>query len=76
MAAPATTLRFHSRLYTRQAINAAAEAYEGFATFAIAKDGAHYVVEITILDLEHEAVLADEFASYVLGETIELKKGA
>lgn len=69
-------LRFNSKLYVRKSIQEALEAYEGYAEGTIAKDGLYYLVTLTILDEETRDVLADEFANYVLGETIEVKRSA
>ena len=68
-----STLRFHSKLYARRAVQAAIEAYEDYADFELTKDGAYYVVAVTIKQQEHAAYLQDEFSNYVLGEEMELR---
>lgn len=67
------TLRFHSKLYQRRAIQAAIEAYEDFADFNLEKQDPYYVVEVSPKEQEDAAYLPDEFANYVLGEAHELR---
>jgi hypothetical protein len=69
----AASLKFHARLYPRKALQAAMAAYADFARFTLVREEAHFAVDIDVLEDEHRAFLPDEFANYVLAETIELK---
>jgi hypothetical protein len=64
-----TTLKFHSNIYNRDAINDAIEAYQEFAKAELQhkKDGEYYVVDFTVIDKENQNILADEFSNFVLG---------
>jgi len=45
--ATATTVKLHAALYTEAAISEAAAVFADFASFAVHRDGTHYVVEVT-----------------------------
>ncbi len=66
-------LRFDPDLYSGDAIEAAMSMYEGFAELSLDKQVDAYIVRLTSLGEHAEQTLADEFANYCLGSTIEAR---
>ncbi|MBR57781.1 MAG: hypothetical protein CMH54_06955 [Myxococcales bacterium] len=64
-------VRFHQRIYTKDAISDALEAFEEFGTYNTVEDGDYIVVEISEPDDDFSAVLPQEIANYVLANVIE-----
>lgn len=67
-------LRFSPELYAGSAIEEAAKVYTDFGSFQVEQQVDAYVVrvEVPAADAAHsEQTLADEFANYALGATIE-----
>lgn len=66
---PDVRLEFSTDLYAVSAVHNSVEAFEGFATFAVEVDERATVV--TLSETEGDAdVVANEFANFVLNETI------
>lgn len=66
--------RFHSDLYDGKAVDAAVRVYEAFGTFELEKAEEIFVVRISASAGVDEERLANEFANYALGTTIETRK--
>lgn len=66
-----TVLRFHKQLYSSEALTAAMEAYESFATIRRSEEAEHLVVELTCREDQDESWVAGEFSNYVLGGTVD-----
>lgn len=66
--------RFHSELYDGNAVDAAVRVYEGFGTFELEKAENAFIVRISANEGVDERLLANEFANYALGTTIESRK--
>ncbi|MGE0328451.1 MAG: HxsD-like protein [Polyangiaceae bacterium] len=66
-------LRFDPDLYTSEAIEAAVSVYAGFAELSLDKQVDAYIVRLTSSGDHEEQTLADEFANYALGSTIEAR---
>ncbi len=67
-------LRFNPELYAGSAVEAAAQVYADFGSFQVDQQVDAYVVRIEAAtgdDAPGEQTLADEFANYVLGVTVE-----
>jgi hypothetical protein len=62
-------LRFHRSIYAGEAIDAALQRFEGFATFEREIDGEHFVVRVN--GAADERRLAGELANFALGLTVE-----
>jgi hypothetical protein len=60
-------LRFNARIYKKQAIQAAINAYSDLARFKVKDNKKYTSIEITDVDPKFKRVLRDEFANYVLG---------
>lgn len=68
MAGNKTTIFFDKKLYSRNAIRRAAEAFRELADFGIGEVGLSYRVFVQGRDKEVGMQLADEFSNYVLAE--------
>ncbi len=66
-----STLRFHKELYSGMAVDAAMKRLERFATFEVAEDAKHWVVEVQAKRLEHQRQIELELGNFALGLTIE-----
>lgn len=66
--------RFHSDLYDGKAVDAAVRVYESFGSFELEKEQDTFVVRISANAGVDEERLANEFANYALGTTIEARK--
>ena len=66
----AETVRFDRTLYDGQAVQAALDAFAGFATLTLEDAADAWVVSIDSVAEKHRDVLADELANYVLAETV------
>ncbi|MCB9589000.1 MAG: hypothetical protein H6718_26545 [Polyangiaceae bacterium] len=66
-------IRFDPDLYIGEAIEAAVGVYGDFADLSLDKQVDAYVVRLTSRGEHEEQVLADEFANYCLGGTIEAR---
>lgn len=66
-----TALSFRIDLYSGFALDAAAKAFAEFASIALRSDAERYYVELSSKGDVDERRLADEFANYALGATIE-----
>lgn len=64
-------LRFHKQLYSEQALQVAAAAFQDFAQIDRADEADHLVVTFAARDAAQELELAGEFSNYVLGATID-----
>lgn len=68
-------LRFHKELYSAEALDRAAAAYEAFARVERADEAGYFVTRLTALPSEgDESETAAEFANYVLGATVDGRK--
>ncbi|MCA9633787.1 MAG: HxsD-like protein [Myxococcales bacterium] len=66
-------LRFDPELYSAEAIEGALVLYGDFAELSLDKQVDAYVVRLASRGEHPEQVLADEFANYCLGATIETR---
>lgn len=65
-------LRFHKELYSGFAVDEALKVFADYATFEQADETASWVVRLTTTDASvEERTIANEFANYALGLTIE-----
>ncbi len=69
-ASVAETVRFDRTLYDGQAVQAALDAFAGFATLTLEDAADAWVVSIDAVAEKHRDVFADELANYVLAETV------
>ena len=65
------TLQLHRKLYRASALNTAMEAFAELATISVQRDDRYFQVSFTEMDPDVEEVLVQEFANYVLAETVE-----
>ena len=70
------TVKLHHGLYRQEAIAAAAETFADFASFAIRRDGDHYVVDITDINSAVEGDVVAEFCNFALANTATLSKSS
>lgn len=71
MADTQATFAFHRSLYLPQAVRAAVEAFEGYVESATVEEGTHeLVVTLSGYDPGYGDAFGDEFANYVLGQTV------
>ena len=63
------TVRLHHTLYTQRAITDAAATFADFASFAVRRDGDHYVVEVTDIDTAVEGDVVAEFCNFALANS-------
>jgi len=71
------SLQFHTEVYSAKAIEEASAAFEEVATVQTSEQKPYFKVEITSAEADSdEQELADELANYILGLTIEEKRGA
>ena len=73
--ARSATVKLHRALYTQQAINAAAATFTDFASFAVHRDGDHYVVDVSNVNTEVEGDVVAEFCNFALANTATMGKG-
>lgn len=66
-----STLRFHKTLYSGLAVDAAMKRFERFATFEVADDASHWVVEVQAKNSKHQLQIQRELGNFALGLTIE-----
>jgi hypothetical protein len=71
----AVTVKLHRTLYTRQAIEEAAAAFDGFATFSVDRDGDHYVINVTDINRDVEGDVVAEFCNFSLANTASQQAG-
>ena len=64
-----TTVKLHRVLYTERAIKDAATTFADFASFAVRRDGEHYVVDITNVNTDVEGDVVAEFCNFALANT-------
>jgi len=68
-------IRFHRRLYPKQAVQEAAAVFEDSAAIAVSRDGDYWTARIEPTGSETDPEeLSGEFENYVLGLTIS-KRG-
>jgi len=65
----ATTVKLHAALYSEAAITEAAALFADFASFAVHRDGPHYVVEVTGIKDEIDGDVVGEFCNFALANT-------
>ncbi len=70
------TVKLHHALYAQEAIAAAADTFADFASFAVRRDGDHYVVEVTDITSAVEGDVVAEFCNFALANTATLRKGS
>lgn len=66
-------IEFDSRIYKHKAILRAVKAFNDFAAITVSKTGQSYAVTLAEPDPEFAPSLADEFANYVLAETVAIQ---
>lgn len=71
---PVHTVRLHRGIYMQQAIREAAQAFADFASFAIAREGEHYVVTVRDIDPNVDGDLVAEFSNFALMYTATRKR--
>ena len=72
----AATVKLHHNLYTQEAIAAAADTFADFASFAVHRDGDHYVVDVTDINDTVEGDVVAEFCNFALANTaVRAKSG-
>jgi hypothetical protein len=75
--ANAATVKLHHNLYSQEAITAAAATFADFASFAVRRDGDHYVVDVTDINTAVEGDVVAEFCNFALANTaIRVKSSA
>ena len=72
--ADAVTVKLHRALYVHDAITEAAATFADFASFRIAPDGDHYVVDVTDIDQEVDGDVVAEFCNFALANTAIRRK--
>ena len=65
------TLELHRKLYRPAALETATEAFGELASISVKRSDRYYVITFTDVDPDVEEVLTQEFANYVLAETVE-----
>lgn len=60
-------LKFNKKIYKKEAIQEAIQAYSGLADFKVSNLRAYTLVRINRIEPEFEDIFSDEFANYVLG---------
>ena len=70
----AATVKLHRTLYTPQAIEEAAATFADFASFAIRRDGDHYVVDVTDINGDVEGDVVAEFCNFALANSATRSK--
>lgn len=66
-------LALHRELYSREAVDAAVEAFAGHASVEVDERGEAYVLRCTPTTEVDERQLADELGNFALGLTIEAR---
>ncbi len=74
MSGGSATLRLHRDLYAEAAIRDAVDTFAGFADFAVAREGDHFVVELTEIDADADGDVAAELANFALANSAVLRK--
>jgi hypothetical protein len=67
--ANAATVKLHRTLYTEDAITQAVATFADFGSFAVHRDGEHYVVHVTGIDDGVEGDVVAEFCNFALANT-------
>jgi len=65
-----TELRFNRAIYRGEAVDAALEAFSGFAAFEQSEEPQHWVVRVHVEPAERERQVAGELGNYALGLTL------
>lgn len=68
------TLRLHNELYPEGAIQDAAATFDGYAKFAVQRDGDHFVVVATEIDADADGDVVAEFCNFALANAAVLVK--
>lgn len=63
------SIRFDRSLYAKTAVQAAVQAFSGFATISLVEDPSGWTAVLAEPDPRHADVLVDELANYALSET-------
>ncbi len=63
-------IRFDRSLYTETAVQAAVDAFAGFATISVTKETDGWTAVLEDPDPRHADILVDELANYALSETV------
>jgi hypothetical protein len=66
-------LRFHTKIYPREALDVATEAFEGLARVEVSVEGDYLVADVEAEEPGQAAEVVGEFQNYVLGETISIR---
>ena len=69
-ASPEGAVRFARSLYAGDAVRAAVQAFDGFATLTVREEADGWLVTVADPDPRHADVLADELANFALAETV------
>ena len=69
-ASPEGGVRFARSLYGADAVKAAVQAFDGFATLTVSEEEDGWLVTVADPDPRHADVLADELANFALAETV------
>ena len=67
-------LRFDRRLYTKTALDEAAESFSHLATITMQEEGDQYILSFTDVDSDVNEVIREEFANHALYNTILRRK--
>ncbi|MEB2286391.1 MAG: hypothetical protein B6D46_04035 [Polyangiaceae bacterium UTPRO1] len=65
----AVTIRFHRTLYSEEAIEEAAAAFAGLASFSIRADGEHHVVDVSAIARDVDGDVVAEFCNFALANS-------
>ncbi len=71
-----TTVKLHGALYAEAAITEAAALFADFASFAVRRDGTHYVVEVTDIRSDVDGDVVGEFCNFALANTAARTKNS
>ena len=66
-----STLRFHKTLYAGEAVDAAMQRFERFASFETDDDADYWIVRVSAHASRHQGPVEREFGNFALGLTIE-----
>jgi hypothetical protein len=74
--ADAVTVKLHRALYVHDAITEAAATFADFASFRIAPDGDHYVVQVSDITRDVDGDVVAEFCNFALANTAIRRKSS
>ena len=70
----AASVRLHRALYVEEAIGEAAATFAGLASFAVRREGEHWVVDLTDIARDVDGDVVAEFCNFALANSARRRR--